>query len=78
MKEIRTDYTFLEPLDPFMPKWTQIDKERTVYEGFECKDCGKIYADKPAKCDCGHTEFHTVEVDENLEPVIYEEDGGIK
>lgn len=69
MKELYKNYTFTIPYDESSPKWTQIDKELTVYEAYKCYDCDKIYEVAPAECECGGFDFKTCEVYYDLKEV---------
>lgn len=73
MKEIRTDYTFLEPYDPNMPKWTQVDKARKIYAAYKCSNCGHIVEEFPSNDVCPKCrevgDFNEIEVDENLKEI---------
>jgi hypothetical protein len=78
MRELYTRHTFLEPLDPFLPKWVQIDKKQIVYAAYVCSHCGHIVEESPMDHIClacaEYADFSEVEVDEDLNPIEWSDD----
>ena len=62
MKYLGNYGTLPKVLDRYTPNECQYLHEWTVWEVYECDNCGEVYEDKPQECDkCDCTEFSAVE-----------------
>ena len=62
MKYLGNYGTLPNKIDRETPNECQYTHEWTVWEVYQCDNCGEIYEDKPQECDkCDCTEFSAVE-----------------